>query len=834
MNSLGSTMGIGIIAAVLSLAGTATMSAASVAAAVAQAQRSTAFAQLPMHFEANQGQADRAVKFLARGMDFSLALTGDAVLVRWHQPGIVPPDVLRAAGQRRTKPARRAARHAIRMQLLGANPDAEVIGVEELAGKVNYLIGHDPTRWRSHIPTYAKVRLRDVYPGVDLLYSGRPRLLEYSFIVAPSADPESIAVAFTPPSQSSGRRPPQFDTNGDLSLPIGLSAIQLRRPKVVQEVNGVLRDIAGHYVAQAQSLASADGPQRFRLQVGAYDRAKPLIITAGLGYATYLGGHGADVGAGIAIDAAGHAYVTGSTLSPDFPTVPRRAPFREKETDDAFVAKLSPDGSTLIYATYFGGSGNDSGAGIAVDAQGSAYITGETSSDDFPTTPGAFQPHFGGGRDDFVSDAFVAKLSPQGSVLMYASYLGGSDGDSGAAIAIDAMGHAYVAGTTFSDDFPTSTGALQTTFGGSFTDGFVARIGADGTDLVYATYLGGSDEDACRGLAVDALGHAYVTGDTESADFPRPKVSQAAPGGGTDAFVVKLKPDGTSLLYTVYLGGGDFDSGAAVVVDATSQVYVVGHTFSVDFPTTPAAFQPGFGGGFVDAFVAKVNAGGTVLVYASYLGGNGDDVGEGIAVDATGAAYLTGLTESADFPVSQPLQENLGGTFDAFATKVHPTGSSLLYSTYLGGRDGDRGFAIAVDELGNAYIVGLTGSPDFPTAYPLQARLGGSLDAFVVLIAENLSGRCQGNGEAFVLGAVRAQSSPFYLPVREVTLTLNGPGGCLEVTGTNALGFYRFRELAAGTYTVTPTKPGCLFTPPERTVDLEQRAAPVWFTGVCQ
>src|SRR2546422_760404 len=386
----------------------------------------------------------------------------------------------------------------------------------------------------------------------------------------------------------------------------------------------------------------------------------------------------------------------------------------------------------LAYSTYLGGSGGDQGFGVAVDAVGNAYVTGFAGSSDFPTTAGAFQTAFGGGE----ADAFVTKLNPTGSALVYTTYLGGDGFDQGHGIAVDATGNAYVTGQTFSTNFPTTTGTVQPGFSGVSSiigDAFVTKLNATGSALVYSTYLGGGDDDEGFGMAVDATGNAYVTGQTLSTNFPT-TADTVQPGfaGTIDAFMTKLNPTGSGLVYSTYLGGDSDDLGNGIAVDATGNAYVTGLTFSTNFPTTPGAFQttPKFAS---DAFVVKLNAAGTALVYSTYLGGDGFDQGHGIAVDAEGNAYATGGTSSTNFPTTTgAFRTTFGGRSDAFVTKLNGDGSALVYSTYLGGFSSDRGNAIAVDAAGNAYGAGLTFSTNFPTTPgAVREAFGGTSDAFV-------------------------------------------------------------------------------------------------------
>src|SRR5438552_3467713 len=556
------------------------------ATAAPEARVSETYGKLPLHFEANQGQTHQDVRFLARGPGYSLYLTaGEAVLVL-TKPN---PDATQA----------RATPVVVRMSVVGAAPKPLVSGLDELPGKANYLIGN-PAKWRTNVPTYAKVHYRAVYPGIDLVYYGNQRQLEYDFVVSPGADPERIVLGFQ------GAERLEINAEGELVLHAAGGAIRQRVPLIYQEIDGVRTKIEGRYVLK--------DAHRVGFQVAAYDPSRPLVIDPTLVDSTYLGGSGWDYGYGIAVDAAGSAYVTGVTRSTDFPTAsPLQATTGGGVEGDAFVTKLDPTGSALVYSTYLGGRGVDYGYGIAVDAAGSAYVTGQTTSTDFPTTIGAFQTTKGGSYN-----AFVTKLNPTGSALVYSTYLGGSGGERGFGIAVDAAGNAYVTGTTGSTNFPTTPGAFQTTGGGVF----VSKLDAAGSALLYSTYLGGSGDDRGYGIAVDAAGSAYVTGSADSTDFPTVNPLQAANGGVGDAFVSKLDATGSALLYSTYLGGSARDAASGIAVDAAGSAYVTGYTISTNFPTMNP-LQAAHGGGYTDAFVSKLDAAGTALLYSTYLGGSG-------------------------------------------------------------------------------------------------------------------------------------------------------------------------------------------------------------------
>jgi Bacterial Ig-like domain (group 3)/Beta-propeller repeat len=442
-------------------------------------------------------------------------------------------------------------------------------------------------------------------------------------------------------------------------------------------------------------------------------------------------------GEGIAVDSSGNAYVTGDTCSTDFPTMNPLQPANDGTCGwgNAFVTKLNPSGSALVYSTYLGGSVADAGLGIAVDSSGNAYVTGETLSPDFPITPGAFQTACGGGGSG-CWDAFVAKINSSGSALVYSTYLGGDGVDAGWGIAVDRSSDAYVTGQTNSTNFPVTPGALQTTCGSnscSNSNAFVSKLNPSGSALVYSTYLGGSGGDYGNGIAVDSSDDAYVAGVTESTNFPTMNPLQPTFGGAIDAFVSKVNSSGSTLVYSTYLGGSGQDFGQSIAVDSSGNAYVTGATESTNFPTV-SPLQPA-NGGSTDAFVAKLNPSGSALLYSTYLGGAGYDSGNGIAVDSSGNAYVNGTTNSANFPTMNPLQAALAGGGDAFVAEINSIGSALAYSTYLGGSGGEVGEGIAVDSSGSAFVTGFTTSTNFPTMNPLQPVYGGGYsDAYVAKI----------------------------------------------------------------------------------------------------
>ncbi|HKQ73370.1 MAG TPA: SBBP repeat-containing protein [Blastocatellia bacterium] len=671
-----------------------------------------AFGKLPMRFELNQGQSDSRANFIARGPGYSLFLSpAEATLKlrngdrgsRVADRGSPPSSIFNPQSQSPNPQS-----DVLRMKLAGANQAPKITGLDELPGKTNYFTGQDQSHWRAQVPSFARVKYENVYKGVDLVYYGNQGQLEYDFIVAPGADPSAIRLAFE------GVRKIELDASGDLALHTAGGHVRQRKPLAYQEVNGIRREIPSYYAIRNQEVA---------FDVGDYDATKPLIIDPVLVYSTYLGGSGVDEGSSITVDADGQVYVAGFTESLDFPLAGASQSSAGGE-QDAFVAKLNAAGTQLIYATYLGGSARDIAVSVATDSSGAAYVTGFTASPNFPAL-NAVQPARRGSYNSFVT-----KLNPAGGVV-YSTYLGGGRADFGSSVTVDDAGNVYVAGLTTSTDFPMAN-ALQPAFGG-ISDVYLTKLDPTGAQLVFSTYLGGAATDGATSVAVDAAGNIYVAGVTLSSDLRTVNPLQASRSGGlSDGFVAKLNPTGSELIYATYLGGGRADRIFRLAVDAAGAVYVTGDTDSSDFPTVSAR-QPFYRGG-TDAFVAKINPSGSALVYSTYLGGDGIDGGAAIAVEPSGNVVVTGFTSSANFPTVSPVrQANAGGSFDAFVARLDQQGR-LNYSTYLGGRGSDTGFGVAVDASGAAYVMGLTDSTNFPVANPLQASNGGAYDIFIAKI----------------------------------------------------------------------------------------------------
>ncbi len=682
-----------------------------------------------IRFEPNVGQTDARVAFLARGRGYAIYLTDDDVVLSLDRPtGRPAPDGAGTKREPAPMPAEAVAPSVLRMRLAGAGgAAARVVGLDELASKSTYLIGNDPSKWHTDVPTFARVRYEGVYDGVDVDLYGNERQLEYDFRVAPGADPSQIRVRFD------GAESVDVDASGALVLRMRDGEIRQERAVVYQEGARGKRSVDARYTLLG------DGEVGFAL--GGFDPSQTLVIDPVLVYSTFLGGSDVDIAWGIAHDATGSIYVGGYTRSLNFPVDGPVQP-GNSGMNDVFVTKAKNDGGGIVYSTYIGGSSDDVAYDLAVDGSGAAYVTGRTWSPNFPAV-NAVQPV----KDD-GADAFVAKLSTAGNALEYSTYLGGSGDDSAARIAVDGDAFAYVTGSTGSPDFPTRS-AAQSSIGGGF-DAYVTKLGQSGERIVYSTFLGGWSTDYARGIAVDGTGCAIVTGDTQSSDFPTRFAFQPTMLGVLDAFVTKLTADGTSIRHSTFLGGSGAEYGGGIALGPNGAIYLTGTTYSTDFPTSDP-IQPTLAGQS-DVYVLKMNDRASVIEYSTYLGGSGNESTNEIAVDADGAAYVIGNTYSPDYPTANAVQAVPGGgAGDAFVTALNVLGNGLAYSTYLGGTDTDIAYGIDVDAGGEAYVTGFTRSPNFPVIGGFQTQFAGNADAFITELPA-LRNRFQFGASSFSVG----------------------------------------------------------------------------------
>ena len=733
-----------------------------------------AFGNLPLYFEAAPSQANHPAQFIARGSDYQFLISPAEVQLNLQKTDAATHEI---------------SSRTVRMQFVGANPRAQIQGAAELPGKINYLVGNNPAQWHTGVATFGRARVAQLYPGVNLVYYGNQRQLEYDFTIAPGANPGAIKIHFEGVDKIS------IGAQGELILTVGKGEIRQPAPVIYQMINGARKAVSGGYrLVNARTVAFA---------IDQYDHKLPLVIDPILSFSTYFGGNSSDTAWSVALDTNdGSIYIAGQTLSKQLSST-NKAPFSTTGafqtnfaggsiTGDAFVAKFNNTAQSLIYLTYFGGSGDDVAYGIAVDGDGNAYITGATDSTNFPvinTIPGGAK--IGGTYNQYakayLADAFIAKLDASGSNLIYSSYLGGGNADTAYGIALDSTTNVYVTGFTYSTNFPTTSNAFQNHLAVTNwayqayynANAFVAEISASGTNLLYSSYLGGTNFDQGKGITVDNSNCVYVTGFTASTNFPTTNAiyqsliqtnfngtnqvvvtnffNGALLNGSTkvtagyDAFVAKFTPSCTGLVYSTFLGGTNNDEANHIAVDGLGNAYVTGWTVSTNFPNTAADVANLHNGltnnvgaslPVTNAFLTQITWNGTnaAIGYSAVFGGTkrGDmDVGQSVALDPSGDAFVVGSSSSTNFPtfnVPALLGATNAGRSDVFVIAFNTNCSAILYSGYLGGSADDYGYGIAVDALTNAYIAGQTASAKFPLFNAGQTSLRGASDAFLAEI----------------------------------------------------------------------------------------------------
>ena len=644
----------------------------------------------------------------------------------------------------------------------------------------NYLIGNVTSKHASNVSLFGQITGKNLYNGIDLSYYHQEGSMRYDLIVHPNADPTQIKLKIDGADQI------KIDANGNVIISTSIGEMSMQNLYVYELETK--KQIQCRWIIQNSELT---------LSLGSYDKSNTLIIDP-LIYSTYIGGSTIQTGYGIGVDTLGNAYITGMTESADFTSTLGAYQTSLSGISDVFVSKLNPTGTAFVFSTFIGGSSADAGLSISVDALGDSYITGETGSFDYDITPGAFQTTSGGG-----TNTFITKLNPNGTALVYSTYLGGSTEDIGLGIAVDNIGNAYITGKTHSTDYPVTAGAFQPFFVGSY-DVIVTKLNPLGSSLIYSTYMGGScGDDIGYSIAVNNFGEAYITGSTVCyGNFITSGVHSSG-AGGSDVFVTKLNSSGSSRIYSTCLGGsGSFVNsfGYGIAIDTLGNAYVTGSTEANNFDITSGAYQTIKGDTLLnEAFVFKLNPTASSLVYSTFLGGNDNDIGNGIAIDKYGSVYVTGFTQSTNFPTtSSAFQIVNDGSFDVFVSKLNISGSFLEYSTYIGGSAYDNARAIAIEKSGNAYITGSTNSSNYDiTPGVIQTVYsGGGSDCFVSKIdicstinfsvtSNNVT--CNGNNDGSASVAV----------INPLTYTYNwSPSG-----GSNSTAI----GLAPGTYTVSIT-----------------------------
>jgi hypothetical protein len=670
-------------------------------------------------FESNEGQADSSVRFEAKGAGFTIWLSDRGATLRLRGAYTGDPDLV--LGLR-----------------VADSPEVDPVATEPLRGRSSYLKGRTQASWVRDVPRFARVTYPSARPGVDLVFHGEEGRLEYDFIIAPGAPAEAAQLDI------SGAEALSLDEAGALLVHTRRGVLRQSPPTIYQD------DAYGsrHQVRAGYRLA---GGTRLAFAIAEHDETRPLVIDPVLVYSSYLGGSGYDVANAVAIDGSGNVYIAGFTTSFDFP-LKDGVQGEIGGSTDIFVSKLDPGGQELLYSTYLGGSAEDAAYGIAVDESGSAYVTGNTESSDFPVVPseaGAGPCHTLQCENGGASNAFVAKLDPNGDALVYSTYLGGSGYDAAQGIAIDALGNVYVAGFTQSSDFPTISPFQSTLLGTQ--NAFIAKLSPSGATLLGSTYLGGSGNDAASGIAVDALGDIYVAGYTQSVDFHTKHAFQKALQGTQNAFATELAPSFDTLTFSTYLGGSGSDTANAIALDASGDVFLAGASTSPDFPVQ-GAYQSS-NAGHEDAFVTEIAAGGSSLVYSTFLGGSGTDLASALALDPSGAAFVVGQTQSVDFPIRGAFQSDNAAPSasdgNAFVSLLDPTGRQLTGSSFFGGEGGARAQAIALGAGDAAWIVGGAGA-GLPTRNALYATYAAQppngQNAFLALVSPDAGSEAGADG----------------------------------------------------------------------------------------
>ena len=701
----------------------------------AQSMHSSLAPDMPLCFEVNRGQVDGGTRFMARGAayQFLISPTEAVVTLRKHENSNTASERIAVE-----VPAASATQfRSVRLQFVGANPQAVVSGEKEMAARVNYFIGNDPSKWQAGVSLFERVRVEDVYPGIAVVHYGNQKELEYDFIISPHADPSDIKVRFT------GADSVRVNQDGELVLKLGDEEIRQPKPRIYQTVRGMRKEIEGGY-----DLAD-DRTMKFR--VGEYDQSLPLTIDPVLSYSTFFGGAQMDIGWAVAVDANGDIYLAGETMSSQ--VIPDLAAFQTNLAGsttlhgDVFIAKLINSFRQYHYFSYLGGKTADSALALAVDGAGNAYVAGYTDSTNFPMRSAVFT-NLSGQANVFTGikpvDAFVAKLDPSGSNLLFSTYLGGGAIDAAYGIALDAQTNVYVTGYTLSTNFPTRNTARTNQNGNG--DVFIAKFDIANTNLIYSALFGGTNQDVGADIAADAAGNVFVTGYTSSTNFPVTNAVQSFLNNNTnastafDAFALRLDPTLDSLVYSTFIGGTNDDFGFRLALDNDQAVYVTGATKSPDFVRSSTNLPSGVAsnGIVADVMVVKLDSAG-VRSYSTMFGGAGRDEGWDIAVDSSGSAWVVGLTASTRFPTNAAnslLRGTNSGGLDVFVSKLNPAGTALDFSAYFGGSKDDMGYGITLDPAGNAYVVGETSSSNFPTNDPGQFSLAGKNDAFVFKILQ--------------------------------------------------------------------------------------------------
>jgi len=671
------------------------------------------------------------------GLVENLGQWPDEVLFAYHAPGQVvwftrdgfvidrftatplSVDGLRRGGALKdavTSDARRVSGVVVAARLVGSNPSPRIEARGVQPGRYNYFVGDQASRWRSNVASYSEIWYRGIYPGVDLVYRfDEDAGLKYDVVFAPGIDPRTFAL------RHAGADGVSITAEGELRIETAQGEFVEERPIIYQDVGGRRVPVAGAYALRADGSLSFD--------VAAYDTSLPLVVDPRLSWSTFVGGSAIDVAQVIALDADANAVIAGYTGSVAYPTTVGAYDRTANGNADVVVTKFDASGS-LVFSTFVGGSSNDYGQAVTVDAAGYPVVAGPAASTNFPTTLGAFDRTYNGGE----YDAFVIKLSPDGTALTYSSLFGGSSFDVAYGVVISSAGNAVLSGFTSSANLPTTPNAYDDTFNGSY-DAFVSVLDPGAGALLHSSFLGGAGEDLCLGAALGPNDRMIFGGSTQSSDFPTSVGAyDRSWNGNQDGFLALYDLENEALGFSTYIGGEVMEYAYTVAVDDAGRPVLGGETDSPDFPLSPRAYDSELTGG-TDGFITKLNASGTAIVFSTFLGGNNFDYVQGLVAASDGSVLATGATLSPDFPITGG---NFGGTpyaggiADAYVTRIGKKGEAAIFSTCLGGADADAGYSLALAADARVVATGYTGSTDFPTTKGAFDRsMNGALDVYV-------------------------------------------------------------------------------------------------------
>ena len=663
------------------------------------------YGNIPLAFTVNEGQAPASIRFTARGSGCGMVFSpsGTTFLLSRETAGSVARRAAKKSVVFENDPTKDQPEYesfALNLSFIGANENPEIQGEDRLSWNNNYFIGNDPSQWRTDVPNYKKIRFKEVYTGIDLVYYGNQKRVKYDFVVKPGEDTNKILLKYDF-GEAGGTL--SVNDKGELVVKTPVGELIEEKPYCYEKINGKEVEVAIAYEVVE------GGTYRFR--VGEYDKGKELVIDPEVVYSTYLGGAGEDSVGGMAVDSQGCVYLTGE-CAPHFPVTPAAY---DTTYHKVFVCKINPTGTALEYSTYLGGSGNDvDHPSIAIDNFGNAYVAGRNSTSDFPTTPNAFD------TEPYSGKCFITKFNPKGNGLIYSTMLGGkSGGTDNEAIAVNSAGEVFITGESAASDFPTTLGAYEQ-FQSNYFKVFVSKINSDGSKLVYSTTL--KEAIYSFDIAIDKEGNAYITGQTPNNTFPVTPNAYSKPFGGRyDVFMTKFNPDGSALVYSTIIGGGETDTSTGIALDSKGAAYICGYTESSNYPTTAGSFQQNYTPEDENGFVTKLSPDGGSLAYSTYISGKSDTGSKNIeindiVVDSYNTAYIIGYSNMPNYPVtSDALIKIKKGSWDSIFSVINSDGKSLVYSSYWGGSSGEDGLAVCIGNSGDVYLSGVTGSFDFPT-----------------------------------------------------------------------------------------------------------------------